>query len=103
MAQPRDIIIAGVFDGGLYVFNLPTFNRLGSAAACLPIVWVCRDDVNILVLVQMLLCLWIWNIQKQIKLRSTQVQVMRGELQDIFGRCLHCGHDGPFVRFQRHC
>ena len=39
MTQPGDIIAAGKFDRGFYVFNLAPFNGLGTSTACLPIIW----------------------------------------------------------------
>jgi hypothetical protein len=69
MAQPGDIITAGKFDRGFYVFNLAPFNGLGTTTTRLPIIRCGVCDMYIWVFFQMLLCLWIWEIQKQIEMR----------------------------------
>ena len=73
MAQPGDIITAGKFDRGFYVFNLAPLNGLGTATACLLIIWAGVYDIYICVFFQMPLCLWIWEVQKQIVMGCTKV------------------------------
>ena len=72
MAEPGDIITAGKFDRGFYVFNLAPFNSLGTTTACLPIIRRSVCDMYMWVFFQMPLCLWIWEIQKQIKMRRSK-------------------------------
>ena len=69
MAQSGDIIAAGKFDCGFYVFNLAPFNGLGTPTACLPIIWRGVCNLYIWVFFQLPLPLWIWEIQKQIEMR----------------------------------
>ena len=68
MAQSGDIIAAGKFDCGFYVFNLAPFNGLGTSIACLPIIWRGVCNLYIWVFFQLPLRLWIWEIQKQIEM-----------------------------------
>ena len=69
MAQPGNIITAGKFDRGFYVFNLAPLNGLGTTTACLPIIRRGVYDMYIWVFFQLPLRLWIWEIQKQIEMR----------------------------------
>jgi hypothetical protein len=69
MAEPGDIITEGKFDRDFYVFNLAPFNGLGTTTACLLIIRRGVCDMYIRVIFQMPLCLWIWEVQKQIEMR----------------------------------
>jgi hypothetical protein len=60
------MITAGKFDRGFYVFNLAPFNGLGTTTARLPIIWASVRDTYVWVLLQILLCVRIREIQKQI-------------------------------------
>jgi hypothetical protein len=69
MAQPGNIITAGKFDRGFYVFNLAPFNGLGTTTACLPIIRRGVCNMYMCVFFQMPVGLCIWEILKQIEMR----------------------------------